>query len=156
MLLTLYKKYRISFKIIKITAHILSVYIWIYIKKSINCMVRSIYILFTINTMKNINLYEEIMNWDKKPDQLYTIFRNYFADEKMSVLNTKYHILKTKFTEKIIIYIIKNKKNISHMVCNICDRVTLGECNYFHKVFCWRKLTVLNTKSHLLNTKSSE
>ena len=60
--------------------------------------------------MKNINLYEEIMNWDKKPDQLYTIFRNYFADEKMSVLNTKYHILKTKFTEKIIIYIIKNKK----------------------------------------------
>ena len=110
MLLTLYKKYRISFKIIKITAHILSVYIWIYIKKSINCKVRSIYTLFTINTMKNINLYEEIMNWDKKPDQLYTIFRNYFADEKMSVLNTKYHLLKTKFTEKIIIYIIKNKK----------------------------------------------
>ena len=63
-------------------------------------MVRSIYTLYTINTMKNINLYEEIMKWDKKQDQLYTIFRNYFADEKNVSIKHKISFTEDKIHRK--------------------------------------------------------
>ena len=43
-----------------------------------------------------------------------------------------YHLLRTKITEKIIIFIIKRKeKKIPQMVYNISDWITWGEVELF-------------------------
>ena len=42
-----------------------------------------------------------------------------------------YHLLRTKITEKIIIFIIKRKEKKTQMVYNINDWVTWGEDELF-------------------------
>ena len=58
-----------------------------------------------------------------------------------------YHLLRTKITEKIIIFIIKRKeKKIPQMVYNISDWVTWGEVELFtDSSFAEKKLSLLST-----------
>ena len=65
----------------------------------------------------------------------------------MSVLNIIYHLLKTKITEKIIIFIIKKKrKKIPQMVYNISDWVTWGGMVLFSESILLMKIVSIEYK----------
>ena len=66
----------------------------------------------------------------------------------MSVLNTIYHLLGTKITEKkIIVFIIKNKrKKIPQMVYNISDWVTWGGMVLFPESILLMKIVSIEYK----------
>ena len=66
----------------------------------------------------------------------------------MSVLNTLYHLLKTKITEKMIIFLIKKKrKKIPPMVYNISDWVTWGGMVLFSESILLMKIVIIEQKN---------